>query len=334
MLVTAGPTVEDIDPVRFLSNRSSGRMGYRIAEAARDRGASVVLVSGPTSLEPPAGVEVVRVRSAEEMQNACATRAPSATVVVAAAAVADYRPASPSATKIKKKDGLLSLELVRTPDILKGLGAGRKGAVLVGLRRGDRRRRGERRHEARRQEPRPRRGERRDARWPRLRGRDERRPRPPPGRQPRRDSARYASARWPIGSWTRCSRCAARAAPRWRGREREGRRSRRPRGLRASPPVDDAGRRAVAAGRSPPPPRSPRPRPTPCRPLPGTCGRRARRCTGRGGDPGGGRLAGRGGRSRGRPRRHPRDDRRLPPLQAERAVARRSSSARGARAPS
>ncbi len=134
MLVTAGPTVEDIDPVRFLSNRSSGRMGYRIAEAARDRGASVVLVSGPTSLEPPAGVEVVRVRSAEEMQKACAARASSATVVVAAAAVADFRPASPSATKIKKKDGRLSLELVRTPDILKGMGAaGRRGAVLVGF---------------------------------------------------------------------------------------------------------------------------------------------------------------------------------------------------------
>jgi phosphopantothenoylcysteine decarboxylase/phosphopantothenate--cysteine ligase len=134
VLVTAGPTVEDIDPVRFLSNRSSGRMGYRIAEAARDRGASVVLVSGPTSLEPPAGVEVVRVRSAEEMEKACKARASSATVVVAAAAVADYRPASPSASKVKKKDGPLSLGLVRTPDVLKGLGAARgEGVVLVGF---------------------------------------------------------------------------------------------------------------------------------------------------------------------------------------------------------
>jgi phosphopantothenoylcysteine decarboxylase/phosphopantothenate--cysteine ligase len=134
VLVTAGPTVEDIDPVRFLSNRSSGRMGYRIAEAARDRGARVVLVSGPTSLEPPAGVEVVQVRSAEEMQKACAARASSATVVVAAAAVADYRPASPSASKRKKTDGPLSLELVRTPDVLMGLGASkREGVVLVGF---------------------------------------------------------------------------------------------------------------------------------------------------------------------------------------------------------
>jgi len=134
VLVTAGPTVEDIDPVRFLSNRSSGRMGYRIAEAARDRGARVVLVSGPTSLEPPAGVDVVQVRSAEEMQKACAARASSATVVVAAAAVADYRPASPSASKRKKTDGPLSLELVRTPDVLMGLGASkREGVVLVGF---------------------------------------------------------------------------------------------------------------------------------------------------------------------------------------------------------
>jgi phosphopantothenoylcysteine decarboxylase/phosphopantothenate--cysteine ligase len=134
VLVTAGPTVEDIDPVRFLSNRSSGRMGYRIAEAARDRGASVVLVSGPTSLEPPAGVELVRVRSAVEMEGACAERAPAATVVVAAAAVADYRPASPLPAKMKKAGAALSLELVRTPDVLAGLGrAKREGVVLVGF---------------------------------------------------------------------------------------------------------------------------------------------------------------------------------------------------------
>jgi phosphopantothenoylcysteine decarboxylase/phosphopantothenate--cysteine ligase len=134
VLVTAGPTVEDIDPVRFLSNRSSGRMGYRIAEAARDRGASVVLVSGPTRLDPPAGVEVVPVRSAGEMHEACVARAASATVVVAAAAVADYRPAAPSASKVKKRDGPLSLELERTPDILAGLGAAkREGVLLVGF---------------------------------------------------------------------------------------------------------------------------------------------------------------------------------------------------------
>jgi phosphopantothenoylcysteine decarboxylase/phosphopantothenate--cysteine ligase len=135
VLVTAGPTVEDIDPVRYLSNRSSGRMGYRIAEAARDRGAAVVLVSGPTSLQPPAGVELVKVRSAEEMEKACASRAAAATVVVAAAAVADYRPASPSPTKKLKKTGApMSLELVRTPDVLAGLGRAKKeGVVLVGF---------------------------------------------------------------------------------------------------------------------------------------------------------------------------------------------------------
>jgi len=134
VLVTAGPTVEDLDPVRFLSNRSSGRMGYRIAAAARDRGARVVLVSGPTGLEAPAGVDVVRVRSAEEMERAVAERAAAATVVVAAAAVADYRPASPSPSKVKKGEGPLTLELVRTPDILAGLGRSkREGVVLVGF---------------------------------------------------------------------------------------------------------------------------------------------------------------------------------------------------------
>ena len=134
VLVTAGPTVEDLDPVRFLSNRSSGRMGYRVAEAARDRGADVVLVSGPTSLADPAGIEVVRVRSAAEMERAVVERAAAATVVVAAAAVADYRPARASASKIKKGDGPLTLELVRTPDILKGLGVSkREGLLLVGF---------------------------------------------------------------------------------------------------------------------------------------------------------------------------------------------------------
>ena len=133
VLVTAGPTVEDIDPVRFVSNRSSGKMGYRIAEAARDRGASVVLVSGPTGLRPPAGVETVAVRSAEEMQRAVAAHASRATVVIAAAAVSDYRPASASPSKAKKGEGPVTLELVRTPDILKGLGEAKGGRVLVGF---------------------------------------------------------------------------------------------------------------------------------------------------------------------------------------------------------
>jgi phosphopantothenoylcysteine decarboxylase/phosphopantothenate--cysteine ligase len=134
VLVTAGPTVEDLDPVRYLSNRSSGRMGYRVAEAARDRGATVVLVSGPASIEPPAGVELVRVRSAEEMEKAVVERAAAATVVVAAAAVADYRPAAVSRAKVKKAGGSLTLELVRTPDILSGLGRSkREGVLLVGF---------------------------------------------------------------------------------------------------------------------------------------------------------------------------------------------------------
>jgi phosphopantothenoylcysteine decarboxylase / phosphopantothenate---cysteine ligase len=133
VLVTAGPTVEDIDPVRFVSNRSSGRMGYRIAEAARDRGARVVLVSGPTSLRPPSGVELVGVRSADDMAHAVASHASSATVVVMAAAVSDYRPATVSPAKIKKKDGPASLDLVRTPDILRGLGESKGSRTLVGF---------------------------------------------------------------------------------------------------------------------------------------------------------------------------------------------------------
>jgi phosphopantothenoylcysteine decarboxylase/phosphopantothenate--cysteine ligase len=132
-LVTAGPTVEDIDPVRFVSNRSSGRMGYRLAEAARDRGARVILVSGPTSLPDPAGVELVRVRSAEQMAAAVAARSAEADVIVMAAAVSDYRPASIAPRKLKKTEGGLSLELTRTPDILRGLGAGKGARFLVGF---------------------------------------------------------------------------------------------------------------------------------------------------------------------------------------------------------
>jgi phosphopantothenoylcysteine decarboxylase / phosphopantothenate---cysteine ligase len=133
VLVTAGPTVEDIDPVRFVSNRSSGRMGFRLAEAARDRGARVVLVSGPTVLAAPSGVEYVPVRSAEQMAAAVETHAASATVVVMAAAVSDYRPAHAAPSKVKKGDGGTTLELVRTPDILRGLGAKKGKRLLVGF---------------------------------------------------------------------------------------------------------------------------------------------------------------------------------------------------------
>jgi phosphopantothenoylcysteine decarboxylase/phosphopantothenate--cysteine ligase len=133
VLVTAGPTVEDIDPVRFVSNRSTGRMGYRIAEAARDRGARVVLISGPTALVAPGGVELVAVRSAEDMARAVDAHAPSSTVVVMAAAVSDYRPKARSPQKLKKGAGEERLDLVRTPDILRGLGERKGGQTLVGF---------------------------------------------------------------------------------------------------------------------------------------------------------------------------------------------------------
>jgi phosphopantothenoylcysteine decarboxylase/phosphopantothenate--cysteine ligase len=133
VLVSAGPTVEDIDPVRFVSNRSSGKMGYRLAEAARDRGARVILVSGPTALRPPAGVEFVAVRSAEQMAQAVERHGAAAHVVVMAAAVSDYRPASVSDTKLKKTEGPAVLELQRTTDILKGLGAAKGERLLVGF---------------------------------------------------------------------------------------------------------------------------------------------------------------------------------------------------------
>jgi phosphopantothenoylcysteine decarboxylase/phosphopantothenate--cysteine ligase len=133
VLVTAGPTVEDIDPVRFVSNRSSGRMGYRVAEAARDRGARVVLVSGPTALPAPHGVTFVAVRSAEDMAGAVAHHVDAASIVVMAAAVSDYRPAEVAARKIKKQEGGLDLPMVRTPDILRGLGARKGNRTLVGF---------------------------------------------------------------------------------------------------------------------------------------------------------------------------------------------------------
>lgn len=135
VLVTAGPTFEDIDEVRYIGNRSSGKMGYAVAAEAARRGARVVLVSGPSSLDVPANVEVLRVRSADEMHAAVMTHAAGAAIVVMAAAVADYRPRERAAGKIEKSGGPLSLELVRTPDILADLGAAGTGArrVLVGF---------------------------------------------------------------------------------------------------------------------------------------------------------------------------------------------------------
>ena len=137
VLVTAGPTYEDLDPVRFLGNRSSGRMGFAIAAEAITRGARVVLVAGPTTLAPPDGAEVVRVRSADEMHAAVMARAGDADAVVMAAAVADYTPAGgDQPDKLQKAEGDLTLTLRRTPDILAALGrerGARAVPVLVGF---------------------------------------------------------------------------------------------------------------------------------------------------------------------------------------------------------
>ena len=123
ILITAGPTREEIDPVRYISNHSSGKMGYALARAARRRGAQVLLISGPTALAQPAGVRVVNVTSAVEMQSEVMARASECDVVVKAAAVADYRPLVRSGAKIKKTGDSATIELVKNPDILAGLGS-------------------------------------------------------------------------------------------------------------------------------------------------------------------------------------------------------------------
>ncbi len=138
VVVSAGPTYEDIDPVRFVGNRSSGRMGFALAADARRRGARVTLVAGPTRMEPPQVETLVRVRSAAEMHAAVLAAAEGADVVVMAAAVADYTPVAPAAGKIAKGDGPLVLTLERTRDVLADLGARRarhsgEGPVLVGF---------------------------------------------------------------------------------------------------------------------------------------------------------------------------------------------------------
>jgi phosphopantothenoylcysteine decarboxylase/phosphopantothenate--cysteine ligase len=138
VVVTAGPTYEDLDPVRYIGNRSSGRMGYALAAEAARRGASVALVSGPTSLEVPAGIgDVVRVRSARDMHDAVLSRAAGADVVVMAAAVADYTPERQAPQKMTKQDDGLTLVLKKTPDILADLGQqrlrGGEGPLLVGF---------------------------------------------------------------------------------------------------------------------------------------------------------------------------------------------------------
>jgi len=133
VLITAGPTQEPLDPVRYLSNRSSGKMGYALAEAAAERGARVILVSGPVTLAPPARVELIPVRTAVEMRQAVMDHLEQATVVVKAAAVADYHRANPPQQKVKKTAARLSLELDPTPDILAEVGRKKGDRLLVGF---------------------------------------------------------------------------------------------------------------------------------------------------------------------------------------------------------
>ena len=134
IVISAGPTREAIDPVRFITNRSTGKMGYAIAEAARDMGMEVVLVSGPVAIAPPENVKVIAVESAAEMADAMRNAAKDADMIVMTAAVADYRPKVYSTSKIKKSDDDLVIELERTEDILLSLGKNKQpGQVLVGF---------------------------------------------------------------------------------------------------------------------------------------------------------------------------------------------------------
>jgi phosphopantothenoylcysteine decarboxylase / phosphopantothenate---cysteine ligase len=133
ILITAGPTCEDLDPVRYITNRSSGKMGFAVAEAAARRGAKVVLVSGPVNLETPPGVERIRVRTAKEMHRAVDDRFPECSIAIFAAAVADYRPAETAGEKIKRNREMLSLLLEPTPDILAGVASRKGDAVVVGF---------------------------------------------------------------------------------------------------------------------------------------------------------------------------------------------------------
>ncbi|HEX7878944.1 MAG TPA: bifunctional phosphopantothenoylcysteine decarboxylase/phosphopantothenate--cysteine ligase CoaBC, partial [Candidatus Eisenbacteria bacterium] len=134
IVVTAGRTEEPVDPVRVLTNRSSGRMGVALAEEARDRGANVVLVSGVLSVDPPAGITVMRAPTAESMREAVATAMPHADAIIAAAAVADFRPAAPANEKIKRAGGMDAIALEPTTDILKEAAATRRpGQYFVGF---------------------------------------------------------------------------------------------------------------------------------------------------------------------------------------------------------
>lgn len=135
ILISAGPTREAIDPVRYISNHSSGKMGYRIAEAAEKRGAIVTLVSGPVSIAPPFGVDLIKIETAEEMANEILSRMDGADIIIKVAAVADYRPLDPKDKKIKKHDhgGGLSISLKENPDILKEVGKRKKNQFVAGF---------------------------------------------------------------------------------------------------------------------------------------------------------------------------------------------------------
>lgn len=132
-LITAGPNREPIDPVRYISNRSSGKMGYALAKAGLRRGATVALVSGPTALEPPPGARLIPVTSAAEMRSAVLEEFPNCTAVIMAAAVSDYRPSRYSSAKVKRGKAPLELRLEPNPDILKELGAMKDGKLLIGF---------------------------------------------------------------------------------------------------------------------------------------------------------------------------------------------------------
>lgn len=133
LLITAGPNREPLDPVRYLSNRSSGKMGYALARAGLRRGAEVTLISGPTEIEPPSGSRVIQVTTAEEMRHAVLEEFPRCTAVIMAAAVTDYRPVDRANKKIKRGTGRIELRLEPNPDILKELGARKNGKMLVGF---------------------------------------------------------------------------------------------------------------------------------------------------------------------------------------------------------
>lgn len=133
VLISAGPTIAPIDPVRYITNRSTGKMGYAIAEEARDRGAEVILVSGPTNLNPPKNVKIINIKTNEEMKNEIFNNFDWADIVIKSAAVADYKPKEYSKDKIKKGEGDLNLCLTRDNDILKSLGEVKTHQVLVGF---------------------------------------------------------------------------------------------------------------------------------------------------------------------------------------------------------